>query len=1064
MIIKSITLHNFMSYADAHVDLRSVSVACLSGQNGAGKSALLDAITWALWEEGRSSSDELVRLGEKEMWVDLVFDYEGRSYRVRRSRLKRSGRGGQRGTSKGTLDFQVLAPIRSLASSRKQTESVGARARRNSEEEISHLRSTPAGAGAIASHPELDESDESTVSFGHWRTLTGSSMRITQQAICDLLKMDHDTFVNSAYLRQGKADEFTTRAPSERKQVLSEILGLSYFDRLQEACRLKARDAKTQIELIQNSLLVLPDLEEQKEQLLHSLESKKGELGRCEIELRSLEESTAHLRDSVQKHHLMKQRKEQAENQLAEMKRDVQAFLMQQIELNNRLTELNGLIEQSTVIKEKFSSFESTKLDIEKLDQKSLEAQSLTEDKLRLQSQLATIRSRLEVELEHLRMGTSKLRQRADVLLDDTRDSDKVTQAFLDFKKLLADEAILAHRQDAYTRLSERSIELQSLVAEEKIRLEAELGQKELALTDLDEMLTSEALLAEQKAMLEDEVKQLDRVESEFELIEEKGIMLKSEIEGVEAKVEEIKRRQDEYREKIRELTEHRHESLCPLCSAPIVDRLAVISKYNLEIDELSQAITRLYNSRQDLEDERNELRMKYMHLKRELAGRKELDKRIGQFNEKQDSIGRARALRVKLFNEIRMLGQRVDDMDFAHIERESLINVKAEIHKLDFDPAIYASLQSQIRARRHIESKHVQLKKDLVELDRIQKELPIGEEKERNLEEELVSESYGVELRDSLKEVKSKIDALNYDRDQHQVLKTQLADLLPYVEQVKVLQRALEQLPQLEQSLRQVNASLDSKQVKLPELEREIRELQGAIEDTADGEHKLADMQETLGRLRSQSQLMAREVAVTESRKEQLDTTLSGLAEKQTVLSALIDEREDHLFLAESFGKKGIQAVIIENAVPEIETEANRILARLSDNKMHIALVTQQKTKAGSVFETLEILIGDEIGTRNYELYSGGEAFKVNFAIRISLSRLLARRAGARLETLIIDEGFGTQDDQSRERLVRSIKGIQSDFKKILVITHISDVREMFPVQIQVQKESGVSRLEVVC
>src|SRR5262249_28584164 len=97
-----------MSYADAKLDLASVPVACLTGLNGAGKSALLDAITWALWEEARSSSDELIRLGEKEMWVDLVYRHEGQTFRVRRSRHKAVSKKGKIGTSKGTLELQVL--------------------------------------------------------------------------------------------------------------------------------------------------------------------------------------------------------------------------------------------------------------------------------------------------------------------------------------------------------------------------------------------------------------------------------------------------------------------------------------------------------------------------------------------------------------------------------------------------------------------------------------------------------------------------------------------------------------------------------------------------------------------------------------------------------------------------------------------------------------------------------------------------------------------------------------------------------------------------------------------
>ncbi len=124
---------------------------------------------------------------------------------------------------------------------------------------------------------------------------------------------------------------------------------------------------------------------------------------------------------------------------------------------------------------------------------------------------------------------------------------------------------------------------------------------------------------------------------------------------------------------------------------------------------------------------------------------------------------------------------------------------------------------------------------------------------------------------------------------------------------------------------------------------------------------------------------------------------------------------------------------------------------------------VGEPKTKSGGITETLELVIGDEVGTRNYELFSCGEAFKVNFAVRVALSKLLARRSGARLETLIIDEGFGSQDEISRDRLVKAIRSIQTDFARILVITHMADIKEMFPNQIAVSKVDGRSQLQLV-
>jgi exonuclease SbcC len=137
-------------------------------------------------------------------------------------------------------------------------------------------------------------------------------------------------------------------------------------------------------------------------------------------------------------------------------------------------------------------------------------------------------------------------------------------------------------------------------------------------------------------------------------------------------------------------------------------------------------------------------------------------------------------------------------------------------------------------------------------------------------------------------------------------------------------------------------------------------------------------------------------------------------------------------------------------------------LLARMTDNRMHVKIETQKETQKGDVAETLEIKISDELGTRNYEMYSGGEAFRINFAIRIALSRLLARRAGAPLPTLIIDEGFGTQDASGIEKLKEAINSIQDDFEKILVITHVEELRDAFPARIDVLKTADGSTISL--
>ena len=168
MIPLRLTLHNFMCYRNGMppLDLTPIRLACLTGENGAGKSALLDAITWAVWGKGRVASDlDLMSLGETEMRVEFEFRLGDQDYRITRRRTRR-------GAATGWLDLHVHDP-----------------------------------------------------DTGVWRSLTGDGVRDTQRAIIDLLRMEYDTFINSAFLVQGRADEFTTKPPARRKEVLGEILG-----------------------------------------------------------------------------------------------------------------------------------------------------------------------------------------------------------------------------------------------------------------------------------------------------------------------------------------------------------------------------------------------------------------------------------------------------------------------------------------------------------------------------------------------------------------------------------------------------------------------------------------------------------------------------------------------------------------------------------------------------------------------------------------------------------------------------------------------------------------------
>lgn len=182
----------------------------------------------------------------------------------------------------------------------------------------------------------------------------------------------------------------------------------------------------------------------------------------------------------------------------------------------------------------------------------------------------------------------------------------------------------------------------------------------------------------------------------------------------------------------------------------------------------------------------------------------------------------------------------------------------------------------------------------------------------------------------------------------------------------------------------------------------------------------------------------------------------------KKERLLKLDQETEDYQTLATAFSKNGIQALLIEEAIPEIEHEANTILARLTDNQAQIFIESLRDLKSGGVKESLDIHISDATGIRPYEMYSGGEAFRIDFALRIAISKLLARRAGTALQTLIIDEGFGSQDEEGLARIMDAIHIIKNDFSKIIIVSHLADLKDNFPVHFVIEKQTTGSIIKI--
>ena len=838
------------------LDLEPLHVACLCGQNGHGKTALLDAITWALWGHARArTQEELVHQGERDMSVDLEFTARDQRHRVTR-RHSRPLRGGQGST---ILELQISS-----------------------------------GNG--------------------FRPISGNTLRETEAKINDLLHMDYDTFINTAFLRQGDADRLTTSRPADRKRTLAEVLDLSYYERLEEMARERSRSNQGDLRAVTASIEL--QTREMESRPLHreALDAATTDLARWEPEAARGRTQVEDLRLAVEA--LARRRDDLAgmERQLAEGRREIDR-LRGRVATHVKLVEQYGkTIARADEIRTCTAQLEETRSDLDRMDAALARRMALDTETARLEGEINARRARLTAEAQALRSRLDRdLRPRAKRL-------SQVEQAL----------AGMGERREA------------------------------LALLDAD--------LAEARSRADEAT---------------------SEIRDLRAENERLREQMEETRRKF-DLLDH-GEKVCPVCrqSLGAEGQAHLRAEYETE----GRRSRELYDAN---ERRRAELERTH-HDRRAEASRRDAELRSETRKLERDRAGLERDLADSrqaaeqvdaLTPELLRAETRIEEKNFAHEQRWRLEEIADEVSRLRYDERLHREARERADA--------------LEPYDRLEHSLAEAEER-------LPGERAGLET-------------------VQDILSSRQAEAANTETQLEELKADLEKLPALEEKLegtRRIWAAAE-------------REREGALVRKGSAEQALERLQQIAAELREQ-----------EARRKEL-----------TAQAGAYDD------LSAAFGKNGIQALIIETAIPQLEADANELLARLTESRLTLRLQLQEgrrDRRTGLPSEELDIKIADEVGTRSYETFSGGEAFRINFAIRIALSKLLARRSGAPLPILFIDEGFGSLDATGQERLTQAIQSIQDDFKKIIVITHIDQIKEAFPSRIEVTKTPTGSTFEVV-
>ena len=855
MIPVALKINNFMPYRGdmPSFSFEGIQTACICGDNGNGKSAIVDAMTWALWGKTRAKSDDdLIYLGESEASVEFDFRVADQLYRV----------------------------IRKRARPKKAT-------------------------GAGQSSLDLMIADKEG-----FKTISGNIIRETENKIVEILHMDYDTFINSAFLRQGHADEFTRQQPAKRKDVLSNILGLDIYDKLEDKAREKTRGQQSERNLLENAIRDI-DLE------LAAKTDLENDYGQSKTALAQVEKET---------------KEKQAELDNARQKKQA---------LENKKQQLQQL--------EEYISSNSRQFDLRLKD--------IEQHKKQIE------------EYENLIAGR-----------------DDIEKGYEDFKQAKALCDGFNNKLQQLSTFKDNQRQLERVVEKNKSELSAKQSVLQRTIEDLENKSQKLSQYKAELDKIEEAKPRLEAKEKAFEDKKEKRQSLQTAIQQLKGEQEKLNIEIGEIEEKLNLLCKE-GENKCPLCETALgKEGLSIIrEKYGKDRNTKEKQIAK---KESEINNHQNEYKIIFKELEEEetelKSNREWLQKRVGSLTHAIDDATEAGNKLLEQRKLLADIDNRLKSQDYSPGEQQELKNIGEKITSLEYDADKHDTAKKRLSELQEFENKKIRLE----EAERL-----LSSEKER----------------------------LNKAQEASNVLQTQIKK---YENESHGINKELELLPQIEIELEQSQNEYNTVSMRL----KETQEIYGGLK----------------------------------ARLEHLQNQEKKKKEKESQLDTISKEASIYSELAQAFGKKGIQMMLIESALPDIENEANDLLGRMTDNRMNVKFDTQKATKKGDVQETLEIIISDELGARPYELYSGGEAYRIDFAIRIALSKLLAKRAGAPLPTLIIDEGFGTLDNTGIEKIKEAINSIRNDFEKIIVITHIDELKDAFPSRINVTKTANGSVIEL--
>ncbi|MBV8887153.1 MAG: ATP-binding cassette family protein, partial [Chroococcidiopsidaceae cyanobacterium CP_BM_RX_35] len=565
-------------------------------------------------------------------------------------------------------------------------------------------------------------------------------------------------------------------------------------------------------------------------------------------------------------------------------------------------------------------------------------------------------------------------------------------------------------------------------------------------------------------------IEQLEKKRVYLERVREKGQERRHFMERLQAHQRDYEKQMGELEQKMQLLASPNVP--CPLCERLLDEHhwTRVVEKTQAQQQETAEQCWVVREQLAVSEREIQVLRQEYRELSQELAKYDTLREHRGQLAAQLAATDDAQERSQQLATEKQQLEKVLQLGDYAPSEQAELRQLDSQLAQLSYNEQDHALARSEVERWRWAEIRQGQIKDAQRRSAQIAAQRPELLAQVADLKAKIEQQKSNSDCCRQIAALDRYIAEISYIAEQHNAIRVALRDSQFWQLRYQQLCSAQQQYPLVQKRLEELTQLLQARVAEMQRLDEQIATLTHQLEEIPDTTDQIQALEQQLQERRQQLDEQLGQLGRLQQMLTQLAALQARSEQQQQQLAIVRRHNLVYQELAMAFGKNGIQALMIENVLPQLEAETNQLLSRLSANQLHVQFVTQKAGRSGrasakklsKLIDTLDILIADARGTRPYETYSGGEAFRINFAIRLALARLLAQRAGAALQLLIIDEGFGTQDREGCERLVAAINAIASDFACILAVTHMPHLKEAFQARIEVSKTQQSSRLSL--